>query len=64
MNTERLSKMVKDMSASGPVGRLKLSPADYHKLREELGSDKHPLVFQGVVLDLDPKLDSGTLQVE
>jgi hypothetical protein len=64
MNTERLSKMVKDMSASGPVGRLKLSPVDYQKLREEIGSDNHPLVFQGVVLDLDPKLDSGTLQVE
>jgi hypothetical protein len=64
MNTERLSKMVKDMSASGPVGRLKLSPADYQKLREEIGSDDHTLVFQGVILDFDPKLDAGTLQVE
>jgi len=64
MNIERLSRMVKDMSASGPVARVKLSPADYQKLREEIGSDKHPLMFQGVVLDSDPKLGAGTLQVE
>jgi hypothetical protein len=64
MNTQRLSEMLKDMAASGPVERIKLSPADNDKLREEIGSDKHPLVFQGVVLDLDTKLDAGTLQVE
>jgi len=64
MNSQRLSKMVRDMSASGPVGRIKMSPADYATLREEIGSDEHTLVFQGVVLDFDPKLDSGTLQVE
>jgi hypothetical protein len=64
MNTHRLSAMLIDMSASGPVERIKLSPADHQKLREEIGSDQHPLVFQGVVLDVDPKLDSGTLQVE